>query len=414
MPAGFCQHSVTCMIELAAQPASAGIERQHMRVQIAVLRAMLTIVSATAIQVHYVVLLLIIRACYNIYIMSRSDTTQQTAKAVLIQIANIVFHRLLVGHVVAVQPIAMPDLASSAPRVEQRRETMVAQGVVHSVWQAMTQAEGDALSPSRAVFVANGEADARCACLLVLAAARVADGALLIAPAPCRSELSSSRADGEADSTLTEPPAPATPLTNGEQPRAATPPTSEATRALHPQLTSTTGAAVSADAGSDEAAHDRLLECGHKVIRALCKLAMLTSTVPGDTSVTYGRALAMELLAGVLVNHGAHFSKFPKLMAVVKSDLGNCLLANSKSSSPVLQQLTCQIFVIVLKTFREELKTKVCCELCQPRLACYVAPVLGTLAQQARQMRAASPCRLRTCSGTPFFAAWSQQGGRSR
>jgi hypothetical protein len=103
----------------------------------------------------------------------------------------------------------------------------------------------------------------------------------------------------------------------------------------------------------------RLLECAHKLIRALCKLAMLTSTVPGDTSVTHGRALAMELLAGVLIKHGSHFVKYPKLMGVIKSELGNCLLGNSKSSSPLLQRLTCQIFVVVLKMFREELKGKV-------------------------------------------------------
>ena len=106
--------------------------------------------------------------------------------------------------------------------------------------------------------------------------------------------------------------------------------------------------------------HARLLECAQKVVRALCKLAMLTSNVPGDTSVTNGRALAMELLAGLLLNHGARFKRYPKLMAVVKGELGNCLLANSKSSAAVLQRLTCHIFVLVLKTFREELKNKAC------------------------------------------------------
>lgn len=103
----------------------------------------------------------------------------------------------------------------------------------------------------------------------------------------------------------------------------------------------------------------RLLECAQRVMRALCKLAMLTSNVPGDSSVTQGRALAMELLAGVLMNHGAHFRSYPKLMAVVRSELGNCLLANSKSASATLQRLTCQIFVVVLQAFREALKSKV-------------------------------------------------------
>jgi hypothetical protein len=118
-------------------------------------------------------------------------------------------------------------------------------------------------------------------------------------------------------------------------------------------------AAVSATGATAPRNHERQLECAQKVIRALCKLAMLTSNMPGDPSVIHGRALAMELLAGVLLNHGKHFKSFPSLMAVVKSELGNCLLANSKSSAAALQRLTCHIFVLVLKTFREELKSKV-------------------------------------------------------
>jgi brefeldin A-inhibited guanine nucleotide-exchange protein len=107
-------------------------------VQVAVLRAMLTIVSSTTIQVHYVVLLLIVRACYNIFIMSRSETTQQTAKAVLTQIANIVFERLLAGEAVHVKPVVMPDLSGAAPGGrDNRREVLTAQSVVMSVWQSI-------------------------------------------------------------------------------------------------------------------------------------------------------------------------------------------------------------------------------------------------------------------------------------
>ena len=142
---------------------------------------MLTIVSSTSIQVHYVVLLLIVRACYNIYIMSRSSTTQQTAKAVLTQIANIVFERLLAGEIVAVRPVAMPDLLSAgnaggggngggAAAAATRREALTAQSVVLSVWQSIAQpaggsAEGGAMGD--AAFLPRGaSADGR-QCALV-------------------------------------------------------------------------------------------------------------------------------------------------------------------------------------------------------------------------------------------------------
>jgi hypothetical protein len=133
-------------------------------VQVAVLRAMLTIVSSTAIQVHYVVLLLIIRACYNIFIMSRSETTQQTAKAVLTQITNIVFQRLLAGRVVQVRPVNMLDLSAVTNRAEQRREVQSAQSVVMSVWNSISQPHRDASSAisNEAALLFHAEADNRC------------------------------------------------------------------------------------------------------------------------------------------------------------------------------------------------------------------------------------------------------------
>ena len=126
------------------------------------LRAMLTIVSATAVQVHYVVLLLIVRACYNTYIMSRSDTTQQTAKAVLTQIVHIVFQRLLSGEAGYVQPVSLPDLSGFGARGDQRRDAATAQGVVMSVWQSLTNPEPDpsAVLNSDAFHPPDGRCDA--------------------------------------------------------------------------------------------------------------------------------------------------------------------------------------------------------------------------------------------------------------
>lgn len=189
----------------------------------------------------------------------------------------------------------------------------------------------------------------------------------------CRSEESSNRTDTavESDTRHNDPPAHATRHAVAScHPTEADAPASDADCSAQapvqvplplPSMPASAESSTAGTLGSVQRDKARLLECAHKLIRALCKLAMLTSTVPGDTSVTHGRALAMELLAAVLIKHGSHFVKYPKLMGVVKSELGNCLLGNSKSSSAVLQRLTCQIFVVVLKTFREELKGKVWC-----------------------------------------------------
>lgn len=119
-------------------------------------------------------------------------------------------------------------------------------------------------------------------------------------------------------------------------------------------------AALSSATGGASKALPRLLQGASKAMRALCKLSMRTSNVPGDASVTRGRILAMELIAVVLINHQSQFRVYPQLMHIVKGELGNCLLANCKSSSSVLQRLTCEVFVFVLKAFREEIKAKVC------------------------------------------------------
>lgn len=44
-------------------------------------------------------LLLAVRTCYNIYLMSRSETNQTTAKASLTQMLNVVFQRMEAGDV---------------------------------------------------------------------------------------------------------------------------------------------------------------------------------------------------------------------------------------------------------------------------------------------------------------------------
>ena len=54
-------------------------------VELRLLKALLTCVTSTALAVHGQALLLVVRACYNIFLTSRSDVNQATAKATLTQ-----------------------------------------------------------------------------------------------------------------------------------------------------------------------------------------------------------------------------------------------------------------------------------------------------------------------------------------
>jgi hypothetical protein len=115
--------------------------------QLAVLRTMLTIVTSMAIAVHGMVLLLIIRGCYNIFIMSRSDGNQQAAKGCLTQIIHIVFQRLVVGDSGPIRPITPPDLVSISSMRDTRKDSSMALQMVASVWESVMPADG-AVRPS--------------------------------------------------------------------------------------------------------------------------------------------------------------------------------------------------------------------------------------------------------------------------
>jgi brefeldin A-inhibited guanine nucleotide-exchange protein len=63
-------------------------------VQLHVIKVLLTAVTSVNCQVHDHSLLLAIRACYHIYLMSRHAVNQSTAKATLTQMSNIVLQRM--------------------------------------------------------------------------------------------------------------------------------------------------------------------------------------------------------------------------------------------------------------------------------------------------------------------------------
>jgi hypothetical protein len=68
-------------------------------VEVLVLRGLLTASTSLTFTLHGQALLLAVRTCYNIHLMSRSEVNQTTAKAALTQMLNVVFQRMEAGSV---------------------------------------------------------------------------------------------------------------------------------------------------------------------------------------------------------------------------------------------------------------------------------------------------------------------------
>jgi brefeldin A-inhibited guanine nucleotide-exchange protein len=68
-------------------------------VEVLVLRGLLTATTSLTFTLHGQALLLAVRTCYNIHLMSRSEVNQTTAKATLTQMLNVVFQRMEAGSV---------------------------------------------------------------------------------------------------------------------------------------------------------------------------------------------------------------------------------------------------------------------------------------------------------------------------
>ncbi|DBA82002.1 TPA: hypothetical protein ACH3X1_007704 [Trebouxia sp. C0004] len=102
-------------------------------IELRVLKGLLTAVTSNAVHVHGQALLLAVRTCYNIYLMSRSEVNQTTAKASLTQMLNVVFQRMEAGsEQVHVAPIIVSDVLGLPP-VDTSSLSAFVQSFLHEV-----------------------------------------------------------------------------------------------------------------------------------------------------------------------------------------------------------------------------------------------------------------------------------------
>ncbi|KAL3151970.1 hypothetical protein ABBQ32_001093 [Trebouxia sp. C0010 RCD-2024] len=102
-------------------------------IELRVLKGLLTAVTSNAVHVHGQALLLAVRTCYNIFLMSRSEVNQTTAKASLTQMLNVVFQRMEAGsEQVHVAPIVVSDVLGLPP-VDTSSVSAFVQSFLHEV-----------------------------------------------------------------------------------------------------------------------------------------------------------------------------------------------------------------------------------------------------------------------------------------
>lgn len=108
------------MIDIVVETICACRDDPGESVQLQVIKALLTVVSSNTCEVHGESLLLSVRACYHIYLVSRNQVNRTTAKATLTQMLNIVFQRMEVfdqrlGAESSSSLNSTPQLASDTP-----------------------------------------------------------------------------------------------------------------------------------------------------------------------------------------------------------------------------------------------------------------------------------------------------------
>jgi brefeldin A-inhibited guanine nucleotide-exchange protein len=123
--------------ELAVQLICRCDEAYEEALEVLILRGLLTAATSITFTLHGQALLLAVRTCYNIHLMSRSEVNQTTAKATLTQMLNVVFQRMEADSVlVAVKPIVVADmLGLTNARTASPADGMVSavQGFLNSV-----------------------------------------------------------------------------------------------------------------------------------------------------------------------------------------------------------------------------------------------------------------------------------------
>ncbi|KAL0051487.1 hypothetical protein WJX82_008426 [Trebouxia sp. C0006] len=355
-------------------------------IELRVLKGLLTAVTSNAVHVHGQALLLAVRTCYNIFLMSRSEVNQTTAKASLTQMLNVVFQRMEAGsEQVHVAPIIVSDVLGLPP-VDTSSVSAFVQSFLHEVvtsadvfgiyMEGVQQHLDDAFAnkghPDASPHFPPAAAAMQDAAAPEAAAATAAEHTAAELPeGPAQDAAAATAANGiptaivptdndvvvEAVTVPAAVPkdANAAEAPNGQPEAVANglPPAlpSEKQPYQAPKLSATAQFQMEAALQKD----------AFLVFRALCKLSVRASETAAGTDMTAirGKVLALELLMILLENSGEVFRTSEKFSSAIKQYLCLSLLKNCTSSIPQAFALSCSIFLTLMAKFRHSLKAEI-------------------------------------------------------
>lgn len=296
-------------------------------VELRLLKALLTAVTSPTLHVHGQALLLIIRACYQVYLTSRSDVNQTTAKAALTQVIGVVFQRMEAGNEQIVPPPIQVADALGLPPADASNMSAFVQQFLHDVvaavdpWGSLSKDVSKGLDEA---FVEEGHAPVSKS----EEAAALPKVDVFIDP---NNQIDREHIEWR-DKT-------------------------ETGSSLSFSLASQNDAAKS----DSKTVESTLQKDSFLVFRALCKLSIrsMDNTPGSDLTTIRGKILALELLKILLDNSGPIFRTSDRFISAIKQYLCLSLLKNAASNIPQVQRLCASIFLVLLLNFRKYLKAEV-------------------------------------------------------
>ena len=330
-------------VELVCACADTGDDAVDLRL----LRALLTIITASTLQVHSTALLLCVRSTYNVFLTSKSEVTQATAKATLMQIVNAVFFRIETGcFAVSLPPVTIDEVMRMGGGVggDEDGKRHEASSTASSVYEFLSGVAA-AVDPF-GTAARQMEADLDAA-FVVSKRVTTDDGGTGVG--------------GELSLSLDLPSSPLHSIMSADEKLRAMSLDGKATATA--TATATTSHRRSLDLVHRTSAADMkavLEKDGFLLLRALCKLSIKSPDSSSDSvNSSKGRVLALELIKVLLENSGHEVQSREKILKGIKQYLCLALLKCCGSSSSHLQNLCGSIFTTLLMKFRTKLKAEV-------------------------------------------------------
>ncbi|CAL0324557.1 unnamed protein product [Lupinus luteus] len=295
--------------------------------ELLLLKTLLSAVTSISLRIHGDCLLLIVRTCYDIYLLSKNVVNQTTAKASLIQMLVIVFRRMEAdSSTVPIQPIVVAELMEPADKSDvDNSMTQFVQGFITRIMQDI-------------------------------------DGVLN--PVTLSKISSLAGHDGAFETTTVETTNPTDLLdsTDKDMLDAKYWEISMYKTALEGRKGELVdGEIVEKDDDLEVQIGNKLRRDAFLVFRALCKLSMKTppKEASSDPQLMKGKIVALELLKILLENAGAVFRTSERFLGAIKQYLCLSLLKNSASTLLIVFQLSCSIFISLVSRFRAGLKAEI-------------------------------------------------------